>query len=278
MGGLVEMLGGGSAGQKPKSPDYAALNAEAQGAKTTAETYGNQQIQDAKSDFGSVESLANPVADRMAGAMDSATSSGTELLGYLNSRQRPVEDALQTEAMQAGSVQRQEEMASRAAADTRQGVTANQNAMVRQALRYGISPSALGVGGNQGAASQALAEVTAANAARTAERDSGFAKKMSVQQMYAPQAQVAQGLINTGVNAGAQAVTSKLSPIQAKTTAVGQGVNTIMSGRQMALQGVGNMISSQTQKYNTDVEAETKAKEGGMGAIGTIAGAAIAVF
>lgn len=277
MGGLVKSIFGGGGGGA-QSPDYTALNQLANETKQVGTQLGQGQMNTAAADYAKTAGVADPLAAKLAAGAGVAIDQGADLAGYVATNERPVVDALRDEAMATGSVARQEEASNRAIADTRQGITSTQNTLIRQGLRYGMTPARLGAVGAQLSVGQGLAEVSASNQARLAERDAGFAKKMAVQGIYANQGDRATTMLNTGTSATGGAINAVMSPSAARADQFNQGVNTILSARQQALQGVKGVVDSQTSKYNADVQAEADKNSGAMGAMGTIAGAAITVF
>lgn len=278
MGGLVKSIFGGGGGGGAQGPDYTKLTALADETKQVGTQLGQGQIGTAAADYAKTASVADPLAAKLAAGAGTAIDQGADLAGYVATNERPVVDALRDEAMATGSAVRQEEAANRAVADARQGITSTQNMLMRQGLRYGLSPARMASAGAQLSVGQGLAEVSAANQARLAERDAGFAKKIAVQGIYAGQGERATTMLNTGTSATGGAINAVMSPGAARADQVNQGVNTILNARQQALQGVKGVVDSQTSKYNADRDAAADEKSGAMGAIGTIAGAAITVF
>lgn len=277
MGGLVKSIFGGGGGG-PQGPDYTKLNELADETKQVGTQLGQGQMSTAAADYAKTASVADPLASKLSAGAGTVIDQGADLAGYVATNERPVVDALRDEAMATGSVGRQEEAANRAVADARQGITSTQNMLMRQGLRYGLSPARLASVGTQLSVGQGLAEVSAANQARLAERDAGFAKKMAVQGIYAGQGERATTMLNSGASAASGAINAVMSPGAARADQVNQGVNTILNARQQALQGVKGVVDSQTSKYNADMQAEADKSSGAMGAMGTIAGAAITVF
>lgn len=274
--GVMSMFGGGGGGGE--APDYAKLTDLADETKAAATNIGQSQIDTAAADYLKTSGIADPLAGKLAGGSGVLVDQGADMAGYAAANERPVVDALRDESMAAGSEARQAEAASRAIADTRQGVTSAQNMLMRQGLRYGMTPGRLASTGAQLSVNQGLAEVTAANAARTAERDSGFAKKIAVQGIYAGQGERGASMVNTGASTAGAAINATMAPAAQRADQVSQGANTILAGRQQAMQGVSSAVNSQTSKYSADSQSAADEKSGAMGAIGTVAGAALTVF
>lgn len=371
MGGLVEMITGGSAGQKPTSPDYAALKESAQGAQDTSQKLGQMQMDNATADSAAAAAAVNPAADQQQQIASQQAQQAQELSDYSKTF-RPADQAAMQQAMAGttganeaernaivnqgvGDAQTLRDRAqsyeqgakadiatatggnagivakygtdinndvNTAVADARQGQTQALGATMRAALRYGTSiPGAT----DRLTSQNALQQISAANTtrnnaidkyrglmlqginlnrdnfttgqaattdamtmgqnARMAGREmklqdqaTDFGRLMDVSNLGRTALTQSQGAAGTAVGAGTSAANLRLQPIAIKTAGVNQGVNTIMSGRQLALNGLGGMVNSQTTKYNTDVNAAGDAKSAGLGAVGTIAGAAITVF
>lgn len=252
-------------------PDYTPMaNASEESARLGAEL-GREQLAESRRQYEQNMAVARPVVDAQLKIMQQGLAQGEDYYNYMKDKQRPVEDALNAEAMAAGSTARQEEAAGQAVADVRQGTTAQQNQLIRQGLRYGFTPAKMAAQGVGAANQQALAQVTAANAGRTKEREVGFAKKLDVSGLYRGLPGASQGAYGMASAAGTSANQNNMAPGQAMMNGMSAGNATIMGGRQLAQQGLGNILSSQTSAYNASMDsagAATGAMVGGVATIG----------
>ena len=138
---------------------------------------------------------------------------GKDYYDYMVSQQRPVEEALNAEAMAAGSEERQAQAAGQAMADARQGTTQQQNQMIRQGMRYGFSPEKMANVSTALANQQGLAVASAGNQARTNEKNLGYAKKLDVAGLYRGLPGASQGAYSTALQSGNSATNNTLSPV-----------------------------------------------------------------
>lgn len=273
MSGLVNAIFGGG-GQTAAAPDYTPLAEASKEAAQIGAQLGREQLAEGKSQFDQNMAVARPVVDAQLQVMRQGIAQGDDYYQYMKDKQRPVENALNAEAMQAGSTQLQEEKAATAVADVRQGTTSAQNQLLRQGLRYGWSPAKMASAGIGAANGQGLAEATAANSARTTERNLGFAKKMDVAGLYRglPGASTAAYGVATG--AGNSAVGNQMQPGTGYLNTMTAANNTQMGGRQMALTGLTGVLSNQTSFANNAAAQATAQRGQNMDLVGSIAGLA----
>lgn len=273
MSGLVNAIFGG--GQStPPPPDYTPVAQASKEAAEISAQLGREQLAEGRRQYDDNMAVTRPVIDAQLKVMQQGIAQGDDYFQYMKDKQRPVENALNAEAMAAGSTQLQEEKAATAVADVRQGTTSAQNQLLRQGLRYGWSPAKMASAGIGAANGQGLAEATAANSARTTERNLGFAKKMDVAGLYRglPGASTAAYGVATG--AGNSAVSSQMQPGSQLLQTMGQSNNTQMNGRQIALSGLTGVLNSQTGYASSVMQNATAQRGQNMDMIGSIAGLA----
>lgn len=263
------ILYGGAKNSSPPPPDYTPVaNASKESAEIGAQL-GREQLAEARRQYDQNMQVAAPIVAKQGAIMDQTIEQGQDFFDYMKSRQRPVEDALNADAMKAGSEQLQREAADRAVADVRQGTTASQNQLIRQGLRYGWTPAKIAASGLGTAANQGLAEASAANMAREKEKAMGFAKKMDVAGLYRGLPGASQGAYGVAVGAGNAAVGNQMAPGNALMGAMGQSNATTMQGRQMAMQGLTSIMNTQGNAYAAGMNQDS-----GMGGLGSLLGGA----
>lgn len=260
-------------GDAPPPPDYSPVAAASEESARIAAEFGREQLAEGKRQYDKNMEVAAPVVQAQLELMRQSKAQGDDYYQYMKDKQRPVEDALNTEAMAAGSSAKQEEAAGRAVADVRQGTTASQMQMIRQGLRYGWSPEKMAATGGAAASAQGLAEVTAANTARDKEREMGFAKKLDVAGLYRGLPGASTGAYTAATNAGNSAVSNNMAPGQAYTGTMQQGANTTMQGRQVAMQGLTGVLNAQTNYANA-----VAGMDSGLGGLGSLIGGAAGLY
>ena len=262
----------GGKGSSPPPPDYRPM---AEASKETAEiaaTLGREQLSENRRQFDANSSVSAPLIAKQGLIMDQSIAQADDYFNYMKSAQRPVEEAINKEAMASGSDQRQAEAADRAVADARSGATSSANMIARQGLRYGFSPDRMAALAGDMSASQGLAEATAANSARTAEKNLGFARKLDAAGLYRGLPGASTAAYGVASGAGSAGVGSQVGVSNQYTQGINAGNNTIMSGRSLYQQGLGNILSAQTSVYGSGQAAQTARNGQMMDLIGTGAG------
>lgn len=260
-------------GDAPPAPDYTPVAQASEESARIAAEQGDRVLAESKRQYDLNMEVARPIVDAQTRIMNETERQGRDYYDYMVSRQRPVEDALNADAMAAGSDTRAEEAAGRAMADVRQGTTGMQNQLIRQGLRYGYSPAKLAAMAGTMAGQQGLAVASAANIARQKEKDLGYAKKMDVAGLYRGLPGASQGAYSVATNAGNSATANQNAPGNALIAGMGTAGNMTIAGQGQRLQGLGSILNAQTGVYNAG-----SGDNGLMGALGTLGGAAIMKF
>lgn len=253
IGGAV--IGGvATASSASKAADAQSESSAAMAGAAAASDRISKEIADAdRAENARQYDLNKEVSDKVVASqlaqMDENTRQGRDYYDYMVSRQRPVEEALNKDAMEAGSEADQEAAAGQAAADVRQGTTAAQQQIFRQGLRYGFSPERMGEIAKNSAMSEGLAVASAMNGAREKAKNTGYAKKLDVAGIYRGLAGASQGAYGLALNAGNSAVNNRMRPGMALTSA-NQGANaTRMGGRSLLQSGLSNVLGANTSIY-----------------------------
>lgn len=254
----------------PPPPDYTPMaEASAESARIMG-ALGKEQLDFSKLQYEENKPFLNKIVDQQMKIADDTAAQGKDYYDYQKSQQRPVEEKLNAEAMAAGSEAEQEVAAGRAMADVRQGTTQQQNQILRQGLRYGMSPEKIAATGGAAAAASGLAVASAANGAREKEKTIGYAKKLDVAGLYRGLAGSSQGAYGVALNAGNSAGANAQAPGQTAMQGMAQGASTIASGRSLYQQGLGSVLN---------VQGSQEGPADNTGAIvGGVAGIAVAVI
>lgn len=165
----------------------------------------------------------------------------------------PIEERQIAEAMATGGPEDQERQAALAVGDVRQATDRYQRDLAMQQRSYGIDPSSgrfQGMMRASGVDTTAM-EAAAANRARTAAEQLGWAKRMDALALGAGQFGNQATSTGLSLSAGQQALASGQIPMQ-NLGMMGSSMNQANAG---ALQGWGQVGSLGVQKYNADVNA-----------------------
>lgn len=181
-----------------------------------------------------------------------------------------------------------------AIADNRNGTTQQMNQLIRQGLRYGWSPDKLASMGAGAAVTNAQNMVAAANAARTQgiDRERGlqtnnrnmrlqneataFGKQMDTIGLSKGLVGASQGAYSLANNFGNSAVQNQLATSQAYMGNMGNAYNLQQQGLGQQISGLGSVLNSQSNLYNSSMNSGGGDNSGAMiGAAGSIAAAMI---
>lgn len=251
----------------PTPPDYTPMaNASVEAAKIGADL-GREQMAESRRQYELSRQTAEPVVAAQLGLMRQQQAQGDDYYNYMVANQRPVEAAMNREAMAAGSEADQNEYASRAIADTTTGFARAQAAAARQGIRYGYSPDRMAAGVAANSTNQAVAQASAANAGREQSKALGWAKKADVAGLYRGLTGASQGAYSMAMNAGTGAVGNQAGAGQRLLAGNAQGAGMIQSGMGQKLQGLSGVLSAQTSVYNTDSNNYMSGLDVGMGLI-----------
>lgn len=274
--GRRTLHGGGKGGGD--APDYTPLaQASAEAARIGAEV-GREYLAENKRQYDANMEVAQPIIAAQAGLMRQSIEQGDDYYDYMVAKQRPVENALQEEAMtgkpDAATNTAMEEAAAKATADARANTTQQANMIARQGIRYGMSPEKIGKVSGSAAVQAASGIASAADAARTKTRAETFAKRIDVAGLYRNLPGASQGAYSLANNAGNSAVGNQNQTSGQYMGGIAAGNATIMQGQQMRMQGLSSILNSQTAVANAD----SGGGNGGLGLVGTLAGAAISKY
>lgn len=237
-------------GDAPPAPDYTPVAQASEESARIAAEQGDRVLAESKRQYDLNMEVAKPIVDAQTRIMEETERQGKDYYDYMVSRQRPVEDALNADAMAAGSDAKAEEMAGKAMADVRQGTTGMQNQLIRQGLRYGYSPAKLAAMAGTMAGQQGLSVASAANTARQKEKDLGYAKKMDVAGLYRGLPGASQGAYSVATNAGNSATANQNAPGNALIAGMGTAGNMTIAGQGQRLSGLSSILNAQTSIFN----------------------------
>lgn len=261
-------------GDAPAAPDYTPVAQASEAAARIAAEQGDRVLAESTRQYERNMEVAQPIIDAQARMMKSAADQGDEYYSYWKSRAQPVEDALNADAMKAGSPAEQEAAAGRAMADVRAGTAQQQNQMIRQGMRYGWSPAKVAAAmGAQGTANASMI-ASASNQAREREKALGTAKKLDVAGLYRGMPGASQGAYTAATNSGNSAVGNSTAVGQGMTNGAIASAGIVNQGQATRLSGLNGILSSQTSIYNNSQGNDGfGALLGGLGGIGQGLGA-----
>ena len=230
-------------------PDYTPMANASKEAAEIGATLGREQMAESRRQYDLNRATAEPVVAAQLGLMRQQQAQGDEYYSYMLKNQRPLEEAMNKEAMASGTQEQQDEYAARAIADTTSGYARAQNSAMRQGIRYGYSPERMAAGHAANATNQAVAQAGAANAGRLQSQNLGWARKMDTAGLYRGLSGASAGAYGAASNAGSSAVNNQMIPGQAYMSGLGQGAGLQMQGQGMRMQGLSGILGSQSSLY-----------------------------
>ena len=182
----------GKSASAPAPPDYTPMAAASEKAAELGYKLGGEQLAEAKRQYGLNTELAKPILESQLKTMEQTAAQGQDYYDYMKSQQRPVEGALNEQAMRpdasaeslaerglmtgsAAQLQADprygadiEQQAGQAGVDQMSGYSRALNVAARQGMRYGFNPAKIAAQAAAQAGGQASAQAAATNQARQA--------------------------------------------------------------------------------------------------------------
>lgn len=252
-----------------QAPDYSSTAAATEKSAQIMADLGREQLAESRRQYDINKETADRVVAAQLGIMDQTQQQGQDYYDYMVSQQRPVERALNDEAMDAGSESRQQVAADKAVADSQGGYTRAINQAIRQGRRYGVDPIATtGVMAVQ----QAQNTAAAAGVAREKEKNLGYAKKLDVAGLYRGLPGASTAAYSASTNAGNSAVQNQMAPGAALQSGMAAGANTVGQGQQLNLQGNLGILNAQTSFANSQNAMYSQMGDSGLGGLGSALG------
>lgn len=258
---------GGGKGGKAAAPDYTPVAASNEAAANIAAQVSREQLAWAKEQYAQDKAQTQQYLDVMMNTMNrEADAAAADRQRYQQVFQ-PIEDQLIQDANTAGSVQKQEEAAGRAAADVTGAFEAQRKGALQQLESYGIDPSMARAGALDRAVRTAEGAATAgaANQARIEQENIGRALRgeaVNIGKGYPGQIAQAYG---TAIQSGGSGINANLQTTQTGAGTMGTGVQ--WSGQQGAfLNNWGQNLNGQGQVYAANQNAQAN-RQAGWGAL-----------
>ena len=272
--GRLETLEGGK--DSPPAPDYTPMATASKEAAEIGAQLGREQLAENRRQYEQNMAVARPIIEAQSGLMKQSIEQGDDYFNYMKNTFRPLEGQMVAEARAAGGKDEQEAAAGRAAADVTQAFTSQRDAMMRDMARSGADPSSgrFGAGLRSMAATEALANAGAMTKGREGAKTLGYAKKMDAVGIGRGLPGASQGAYGLAINSGNAAAGNQMNPSQAYMGNMAAGNGTIMQGQGLRMQGLGNILSSQTSLAASSMNQSDPL----MSALGGIGGAYVGKF
>lgn len=245
-------------GDDPQPPDTTAMAGATKEAAEITAAQADRVLAESQRQYDRNMEVAQPVIDAQLDIMRQAKQQGDEYYDYWKTKAQPVEDALNAEAMAAGSTQKQDEAVARAVADSQGGYTRALNQGLRQAKRYGINPANVASASVQQAANTAAA----ATGARDREIALGTAKKLDVAGLYRGMPGASTGAYNSATHAGNSAVNNSVVPGQQLQAGTISSAGIATEGGRMRMTGAAQILNANQAAYNAQLQSSSASSAG----------------
>lgn len=260
-----------------EAPDYTPLADASKDSNAIMAELGQKQLDFAKEQYDDSLPMYRDLVAQQLQIADASKAQADDYYSYMKDNQRPVEAALNADAMASGTPAAQEAAAGKAMADARTGYTGALGTAVREGTRFGYSPEKMAATAGGTGLGYASMVASGANNARDTEKNLGYAKKMDVAGLYRGLPGASTGAYSVALNAGNSASGNKVAPGMQYQSGMAQGAGTIGQGRGMLQSGLQGMLGGQMQSAGLSQAADAQSAQSTGAAVGTVAAVAIAI-
>jgi hypothetical protein len=242
----------------PPPPDYGPL---AQASKESAEIMaglGREQLDFSRRQYEEMRPLAQRAADQQFATQNELMQMGREDRARYLETFAPVEEGLVRRAQEFDTDAYRERLASQAAADAARAFDTTQGMTSRGLARMGVAPGsgASTAQMNQNALAGASMRAGAMTGSRLQSEGEGMNRLYNAAALGRGLPGQTLGAYGGSVGAGSAGMQTAMAPGGQYMQGMGQGANTIGSGRNMLQGGLGNILSSQTSAYNAGMSQQ----------------------
>lgn len=260
----------------PPPPDYRPVADASKEAAEISAKLGREQLDESRRQYDQNMAVTKPIVEAQTKAMKQAYDQGNYNFENFKTEGRPLQQSMRDIAMGKYSPELKSLMDTTAkenVADVSAALDSQRGETNRNMARMSVNPNSGKFAAMQGVMDlgAATAKASAANTGRTQAIDRTYAKSGDVLNTYSGMASSAPTFYAAGTNAGNSASGNQMSPGNALMAGMGQGANTTMSGRQIAMNGLTGIVNSQTSAYNAGAAADgqsTGALIGGAAMVG----------
>lgn len=245
-------------GKSAPAPNYAPLQQLSRDAVRTMGGLGQQQLAFAQQQYADLAPTLRGIAETQQQAQQQQMSQAQDYYDYMRSTYRPVEQSLVQQAQKFNTEQYREQLASQAAADAGRAFAQTQAASNRAMGSMGVNPASgrfasMQTQSNLGLAAQRAAAMTGT---RQQAQQMGYARMLDAAGLGRGLSGASTAAYAGATGAGNAAGNMYMAPGNQYMAGMGAAGQTMGQGYQLGIGGLGNVLSSQTNMYNTGVNAE----------------------
>lgn len=236
------------------APDYTPLaNASKESAEIMA-GLGREQLGFARSQYNDMKPLFDRIVAQQIRIGDESAAQAREDRRYMIDTFRPIEQGLAKDVADFNTDAYRNQLAAQAAADAGRAFGSTQAATARAMASMGVNPNsgkAMAMQ-NQNALALAAMRSNAMTGTRRQAEQMGYARQVDMAGLGRGLVGASQGANQLAIGAGNSAGQNAMAPGNQYMAGMGQGANTIGSGRTMLQSGLGNVLNAQTGVYKAD--------------------------
>lgn len=254
-------------GKSQKAPDYTPLANASKEAALIMRGLGEKQLGFAERQYNELSPVLQSLAAQQQAAQSEQMDQARDYYNYMKETYRPLERGLVADAERFNTEAYRNQMASEAAAAAGKAFGTTQAANQRAMASMGVNPNSGRFAGMQNASNLGLAaqRAGAMTGARQKAEQMGYARKLDAAGLGRGLSGASTAAYGGATGAGTAAGNMYMAPGNQYMSGLSAGANTIGSGQQMMLGGMGNVLNAQTSAYNN---------QGGLDVGGLLAGGA----
>jgi len=243
-----------------KPPDYGPLADAAKRAAQYAYAIGQDQLAFAKQQYADALPLFRNIVDNQVNIQNATFRQGQEDRQYLIDTYRPLERSMVADAEKFNTDAYREQLASKAAADAGLAFSNTQDATARAMAAMGVNPNSGRFAGmaNQNALALAAARANAMTNTRQQAENVGYARKLDAAGLGRNLVGASQGAYALSMNAGNSAGQNQMAPGSQYMSGLSSAAQTGLAGANTQVNGLSNIVNSQTSMYNTNTQANAE--------------------
>jgi len=264
-------------GKSAPAPNYAPLLQASRDAMRTMGGLGQQQLAFAQQQYAEMAPLLKGIAQTQQAAQQQQMAQAQDYYDYMRSTYRPIEQRLVSDAAKFNTEQYREQLASQAAADAGRAFGLTQAASQRAMGAMGVNPNSGRFASMQNQANLGLAAQRAAamTGTRQQAQQMGYARLLEAAGLGRGLSGASTAAYQGAVGAGNAAGQMYMAPGNQYMAGMGAAGQTMGQGYQLGIGGLGNVLGTQANVYNTGVNAQGEMWGALVGAGGTLGAAAI---
>lgn len=264
-------------GKSAPAPNYAPLQQLSRDAVRTMGGLGQQQLAFAQQQYADLAPTLRGIAETQQQAQQQQMSQAQDYYDYMRSTYRPIEQSLVKQAQNFNTDAYREQLASQAAADAGRAFAQTQASSNRAMGSMGVNPNSgrfasMQTQNNLGLAAQRSAAMTGT---RQQAQQMGYARMLDAAGMGKGLSGLSTAAYSGATGAGNAAGSMYMAPGNQFMAGMGQAGQTMGQGYQLGISGLGNVLGTQANVYNTGVNAQGEMYGALLGAGGTLGAAAL---